>query len=43
MTDLWVTQKNIEDFKRKLEEEKDSDKRRILKELLLKEQMKLQS
>jgi hypothetical protein len=43
MTDEWVTQKNIEDFKQKLEEEKDREKRRILKELLLKEQIKLQS
>jgi hypothetical protein len=39
----WVTLKNIEDFKRKLGEEKDPEKRRILQELLAKEQMKLQS
>lgn len=39
----WVTLKNIEDFKPKLGEEKDPEKRRILQELLAKEQMKLQS
>lgn len=36
----WVTLKNIEDFKRKLAEEKDPNKRRILEELLAKEEAK---
>jgi hypothetical protein len=37
----WVTLKNIEDFKRKLAEEKDPERRRILEEFLAKEQVKL--
>jgi len=36
----WVTLKNIQDFKRKIAEEKDPEKRRILEELLAKEQAK---
>ncbi len=39
----WVTLKNIEDFKRKLAEEKDPYKRRILETLLAQEREKLGS
>jgi hypothetical protein len=37
----WVTHKNIEDFKGKLAEEKDPEKRRILEALLAQEEEKL--
>jgi hypothetical protein len=37
----WVAEANISVFKRKITEETDSDKRRILKELLAKEEEKL--
>ena len=36
----WVVEKNIEDFTRKIAEEGDSAKRRILEELLEKEKAK---
>ena len=36
----WVIEKNIEDFTRKIATEKDPEKRRILEELLAKEQAK---
>ena len=37
----WVTQKNIEDFTRKISEEKDPEKRRVLERLLEQEKAKL--
>lgn len=37
----WVTDQNIQDFKRKIAEEKDPEKRRILEQLLVQEQQKL--
>jgi hypothetical protein len=36
----WVTETNISDFQRKITEEKDPTKRRILEELLAREKMK---
>ena len=36
----WVTETNIKDFTRKISEEKDPEKRRILEELLDKEKAK---
>jgi hypothetical protein len=36
----WVTEKNISDFQRKITEEKDPAKRRILQELLAQQKEK---
>lgn len=38
----WVARTNIDDFRRKLAEEKDLNKQRILRELIAKEEQKLQ-
>jgi hypothetical protein len=39
--DSWIAIKNLNDFRRKLAEEKDPDKRRVLTELIAKEEQKL--
>ena len=40
-SDEWVTRTNISDFRRKLETETNADKRRVIAELLEKEEAKL--
>ncbi|HKT17383.1 MAG TPA: hypothetical protein VJR47_05025 [Stellaceae bacterium] len=37
----WIAAKNVDDFRRKLANEKDPDRRRILAELLASEEQKL--
>lgn len=37
----WIATKNLDDFRRKLADEKDLDKRRVLVELIAKEEQKL--
>ena len=37
----WIATKNLDDFRRKLAEEKNPDKRRILTELIAEEEQKL--